>query len=63
MKKGKKYVEAASKIEKGKSYTIDEAVSLVKQTATAKFDESFWMVLSHEEVSYAALIPSTGNNT
>lgn len=40
MKKGKKYVEAASKIEKGKSYTIDEAVSLVKQTATAKFDES-----------------------
>ncbi len=40
MKKGKKYVEAASKVEKGKSYSIEEAVRLVKEIAPAKFDES-----------------------
>ncbi len=40
MKKGKKYVEAASKVEKGRAYTINEAVHLVKEIAPAKFDES-----------------------
>ena len=45
MKKGKKYVEAASKIEKGKLYTPQEAVELIKQTATAKFDESVELVI------------------
>ena len=45
MKKGKKYVEAASKIEKGKAYSVSEAVELVKQTATAKFDESVELVI------------------
>ena len=40
MKKGKKYVEAASKIEKNKSYTKEEAIKLVKETATTKFDSS-----------------------
>jgi len=40
MKKGKKYVEALNKIEKGKAYTKAEAIKLVKETKTAKFDES-----------------------
>ena len=45
MKKGKKYVEALNKVEKGKAYTKDEAVKLVKTTKTAKFDESVELVL------------------
>ena len=38
--KGKKYVAAASKVEKSKLYSINEAVKLVKELASAKFDES-----------------------
>ena len=40
MKRGKKYVEAAKSIEKGNLYDVAEAVSLVKKTAVAKFDET-----------------------
>jgi len=41
MKKyGKKYVEASSKVEKNKLYTLDEAINLVKETATTKFDST-----------------------
>ena len=40
MKRGKKYVEAAKAIEKGNRYDVAEAVSLVKKTAVAKFDET-----------------------
>ena len=40
MKKGKKYVEAAKKVEKSKLYTKAEAIKLAKETSTAKFDES-----------------------
>lgn len=39
-KHGKKYQDAVKLIEEGKSYAIDEAVGLVKKTATAKFDET-----------------------
>ena len=39
-KKGKKYQEAAKLIEKGRAYTIEEAIELVKKTNTAKFDAS-----------------------
>ena len=45
MKRGKKYLEAASKIEKGKAYTIEEAVSLLNETKVAKFDESVELAL------------------
>jgi large subunit ribosomal protein L1 len=38
--KGKKYVAASSKVEKSKLYTKEEAVKLVKELASAKFDES-----------------------
>ena len=40
MKKGKKYVESAKLIEKTKQYEVEDAVSLVKKTAVAKFDET-----------------------
>ena len=45
MKRGKKYLEAASKIEKGKAYSIEEAVKLLKETKTANFDESVELAL------------------
>ena len=45
MKRGKKYLEAASKIEKGKAYSVEEAVKLLKETKTANFDESVELVL------------------
>lgn len=45
MKRGKKYLEAASKIEKGKAYAIEEAVKLLKEAKTANFDESVELVL------------------
>ena len=37
-KKSKKYVEAQALIEKGKAYSIEEAIELVKKTSTVKFD-------------------------
>ncbi len=40
MKHGKRYNEVAKKVEPQKAYTIDEAVGLVKETATSKFVES-----------------------
>ena len=40
MKKGKKYLEALSKIEKNKAYSKEEAIKLVKETSTTSFDGS-----------------------
>ena len=40
MKKGKKYLEALSKIEKSKAYSKEEAIKLVKETSTTNFDGS-----------------------
>jgi large subunit ribosomal protein L1 len=40
MKHGKRYNEVAKKVERQKAYTIDEAVGVVKETATSKFVES-----------------------
>lgn len=40
MKRGKKYVEAAKLIDRAVQYDSDEAISLVKKTAIAKFDET-----------------------
>jgi len=37
---GKRFKQAMSLIEKGKLYTTDEAITLVKKTATSKFDEA-----------------------
>lgn len=40
MKKGKKYTDSFELIDRSKQYDPEEAVSLVKQTAKAKFDET-----------------------
>lgn len=40
VKFGKKYMEAAQKIDRSKLYPVDEAVKLAKETNTAKFDAS-----------------------
>ncbi len=40
MKHGKKYQEAAKLVERGTLYEPAEAISLVKKTASAKFDET-----------------------
>lgn len=40
MKKGKRYTEAAKLVEKTTLYDLEEAVSLVKKSASAKFDET-----------------------
>lgn len=37
---GKRYDALLSKVEKGKNYEIDEALNLIKELASAKFDES-----------------------
>jgi len=36
-KRGKKYIEASNKVERGKAYTKEEAVKLVKETSISKF--------------------------
>ena len=36
-KRGKKYLEALNKVERGKAYTKEEAVKLAKETSTSKF--------------------------
>lgn len=40
MRKSKRLRELESSIEKGKDYSLDDAVELIKKTANAKFDES-----------------------
>ena len=40
MKKGKKYTESAKLIDRAQVYDTEEAISLVKKTAVAKFDET-----------------------
>lgn len=40
MKHGKKYRATAEKIDKNKTYSIEEAVKMIKENKTAKFDES-----------------------
>ena len=39
-KSGKKYVEASKLVDKSKSYELEEAVKLAKETSTTKFDSS-----------------------
>jgi len=40
MKHGKKYTEAAKLVDRAAVYEAEEAIALVKKTATAKFDET-----------------------
>jgi large subunit ribosomal protein L1 len=45
-KKGKKFIEASSKVEKGKKYPVLEGVELVKKIAFEKFDASVELALN-----------------
>ena len=40
MKRGKKYTDAAKLIDRSTQYDVDQAISLVKKSAVAKFDET-----------------------
>ena len=40
MKRGKKYTEAAKLVDRSTQYDVADAISLVKKTAVAKFDET-----------------------
>ena len=40
MKRGKKYIESAKTIDRAVQYDTEEAISLVKKSAVAKFDET-----------------------
>ena len=40
MKRGKRYVEAAKAINRATLYDVNEAISLVKKSAVAKFDDA-----------------------
>jgi large subunit ribosomal protein L1 len=39
-KRGKKYLQAREKVEKDKSYSLSKTVSILKETASANFDET-----------------------
>ena len=45
MKKSKKYVEAATKVDRTKAYSLEEAVALAKETSITKFDSSIELAL------------------
>ena len=71
-KRSKKYVEALSKIEKGKTYTLEEAAKLVKETSTSKFDGSVEIAMrlnldtkkADQQLRGAILLPKgTGKTT
>ena len=40
MKRGKRYVESAKLVDRANLYDVYEAVSILKKTASAKFDET-----------------------
>ena len=40
MKHSKRFIEATKKVDHQKVYNIDEAIKLIKETATTKFDSS-----------------------
>ena len=66
MKKGKKYLEVASKVDKMKVYTLDEAVKLVKETSVSKIDGSVEIAMrlnldtrkSDQQLRGAIVLPS-----
>ena len=65
-KHGKKFLEAQSKVDKTKVYTLDEAVKLVKETSVSKFDGSVEIAMrlnldtrkSDQQLRGAIVLPS-----
>lgn len=69
-KRGKRYLELEKKVERNKLYDLEEAVSLVKETAKAKFDETIELHIklgvdgrhADQQVRGAIVLPhGTGN--
>ena len=66
MKRGKKYVEAAKQFDRAVQYDADEAIALVKKTASAKFDETIELHIrtgcdgrhADQQVRGAVVLPS-----
>ena len=56
-KKGKKYQEAANKVDRTKYYSVEEAIKLAKETSIANFDASVEVAfrLGIDTVSYTHL--------
>ena len=46
MKKSKRYIANAEKVEKTKVYSVEEAIKLVKETSNAKFDSTIEVSLN-----------------
>ena len=71
MKKSKKYLEAAKKVEKNKLYTKEDAVKLVKETSTTNFDASVELAMNlnldtrkaEQQLRGAALLPKGTGKT
>ena len=67
---GKKYQDAAKLIESGKLYASQEAMELVKKTATAKFDETIELHVrlgvdpkyADQQVRGALVLPNVGSD-
>ncbi|HHX93501.1 MAG TPA: 50S ribosomal protein L1 [Tenericutes bacterium] len=70
-KRGKKYIEAKNKVEKGKLYSIEEAVKLAKDLSQAKFDETVEVVFrlgldttqSDQQLRGAVVLPNGTGKT
>ena len=46
MKKSKRYIANLEQIDKNKTYTIDEAIELVKKTSNSKFDATLEVAMN-----------------
>ena len=71
MKKSKRYVANLEQVDKNKSYSIDEAISLVKKTSNSKFDETLEVAMNlnldvkkaDQQLRGAVVLPNgTGKN-
>jgi large subunit ribosomal protein L1 len=71
MKRGKNYLEKVKKVDKTKLYDLNEAIALVKENATAKFDETIEMHLklgvdsrhADQQVRGAVVLPNGTGKT
>jgi len=71
MKRGKKYKEAAAKVDRATLYDADEAIQIVKDAAPAKFDETVELHIrtgcdgrhAEQQIRGAVVLPNgTGRN-